>query len=293
MTLILYIVTVGIWGSVWIAIKLQQGDIAAEVSIIYRFLLAGSVLFPLLVLSRRLQALSFQDHLLCMIQGVCLFGLNFYCFYLSTTYISSGLASVVFSIATVMNMLNNRLWFGILPTRQMLTGAIIGLCGISMLFWPELQYDAQQDTISGILLCLAGTWLFSSGNMISVHHQKKGLRPPTTNAWSILYGTLILTLLALIQDSQFNMSTDPVYLWSLIYLAIPGTLIGFTAYLMLVGRTGADKAAYSTVMFPAIALGISTIFENYEWNEINITGFCLVIMGNLVIFYKRTSVSIK
>jgi len=287
LTLILYIVTVGIWGTVWIAIKLQQGDIAAEVSIIYRFLLAGSVLFPLLLISRRLQTLSLRDHLLCLIQGVCLFGLNFYCFYLSTSYISSGLASVVFSMATVMNMLNNRLWFGILPTRQMLTGAIIGLCGIFMLFLPELQYDEQEDLFTGIILCLAGTWLFSSGNMISAHHQKKGLRPPTTNAWSILYGTLILTLLALIQGSQFKLSTDPVYLWSLLYLAIPGTLIGFTAYLMLVGRIGADKAAYSTVMFPAIALGISTMFEGYEWNEINITGFCLVIIGNITIFYKK------
>ena len=125
----LYLTTVLIWGTTWIAIKLQLGDVAVQASIIYRFVLAGAVMFTVLVLARRLQKLERQDHLFCLLQGFCLFSFNFYCFYTATGYISSGLASVIFSMATVMNVINNRIWFGKKPTARNLGRICCGPVG--------------------------------------------------------------------------------------------------------------------------------------------------------------------
>lgn len=281
----LYLATVLIWGTTWIAIKLQLGDVAVQASIIYRFILAGGAMFLMLLLFRRLQKLNKEDHLFCLLQGCCLFSFNFYCFYTATGYISSGLASVIFSMATVMNVINNRLWFGTRPTPRTLIGSAIGLTGITLLFWPEITAGGfNQEVLLGVGLAVMGVWLFSSGNMVSVRHQKKGLRTPSTNAWSIFYGVIVLGITALIQGVEFSFSSDPVYLYSLFYLAIPGTVIAFTTYLMLVGRIGADKAAYSTVMFPAVALTVSTFYEGYQWTPMAAVGFCLVMAGNLTIF---------
>lgn len=283
----LYLSTVLIWGTTWIAIKLQLGEVAVQASIIYRFSLAGVVLFALLLLSRRLQPLNRNDHLFCVVQGCCLFCFNFYCFYTATGYISSGLASVIFSMATVMNVINNRIWFGKTPSLSTVLGALVGLMGISLLFWPEINSDGFNiEVLMGIGLALLGTWFFSSGNMVSVRHQQKGLRPPSTNAWSMLYGVLVMSIVASVQGVEFKFSSNPDYLYSLLYLAIPGTVIAFTGYLMLVGRIGADKAAYSTVMFPAVALTVSTFYEGYQWTTLSVVGFSLVILGNLLIFAK-------
>ena len=283
----LYLSTVLIWGTTWIAIKLQLGEVAVQASIIYRFSLAGAVLFVLLLLSRRLQPLNRNDHLFCVVQGCCLFCFNFYCFYTATGYISSGLASVIFSMATVMNVINNRIWFGKTPSLRTVLGALVGLMGISLLFWPEINSDGFNiEVLTGIGLALLGTWFFSSGNMVSVRHQQKGLRPPSTNAWSMLYGVLVMSIVASVQGVEFKFSSHPDYLYSLLYLAIPGTVIAFTGYLMLVGRIGADKAAYSTVMFPAVALTVSTFYEGYQWTTLSVIGFSLVILGNLLIFAK-------
>jgi drug/metabolite transporter (DMT)-like permease len=283
----LYLSTVLIWGTTWIAIKLQLGDVAVQASIIYRFILAGIVMFTILILSRRLQKLDGRDHLFCLLQGCCLFSFNFYCFYTATGYISSGLASVIFSMATVMNVMNNRIWFGKRPTTRTLAGSAVGLMGITLLFWPEITANGfNQDILIGMGLGLLGVWLFSSGNMVSVRHQQKGLKTMTTNAWSIFYGILVLSVVSLVQGVEFTFSTEPQYLYSLLYLAIPGTVIAFTTYLMLVGRIGADKAAYSTVMFPAVALTVSTFYEGYQWTPLAGVGFCLVMMGNLLIFAK-------
>ncbi len=281
----LYLLTVLIWGTTWIAIKLQLGEVAVQASILYRFSLAALVLFAVLLLSRRLQKIERSDHLFCFIQGCCLFCFNFFCIYTATGYISSGLASVIFSMATVMNVINNRLWFGLRPALRTVLGSCLGLAGVAALFWPQITDGGfNADVLLGMGLAALGTWFFSSGNMVSVRHQKKGLKTTTTNAWSMFYGVLMMSVIILLQGVPLTFSWETGYISSLLYLAIPGTVIGFTAYLILVGRIGADKAAYSTVMFPAVALTISTFYEGYQWTELALLGFGLVVLGNVMIF---------
>jgi drug/metabolite transporter (DMT)-like permease len=55
------------------------------------------------------------------------------------------------------------------------------------------------------------------------------------------------------------------YIGALGYLVIPGSVIGFTAYLTLVGRMGPERAAYCTVLFPVVALNVSAFAEGYQW----------------------------
>ncbi|WP_458576322.1 EamA family transporter [Aliamphritea spongicola] len=122
--------------------------------------------------------------------------------------------------------------------------------------------------------------------MLSVRHQKQGLKPPTTNAWGMFYGVAILFVISRINGVEFTISYEASYVSALLYLAIPGTVIGFTAYLMLVGRIGPDSAAYATVMFPVVALTISSLYEGYNWSPAAIGGLLLVISGNIIIFSK-------
>ncbi len=287
LTVFLYLLTILIWGTTWIAIKLQLGDVAIEASIIYRFSLAAIVMFCLLQLFKKRQSLTPRDHLFCMLQGACLFCVNFYCFYLATGYVSSGLISVIFSLATVLNAINNWIWFSRKPTIRVLCGGFLGLIGISILFWPELRHQTDIWTLlPGVALAAAGTYCFSLGNMLSVRHQKRGLKPPTTNAWGMFYGVAILLMISLMNGVEFTLSYDITYLTALLYLAIPGTVVGFTAYLMLVGRIGADSAAYTTVLFPVVALTISSFYEGYSWSPMAVSGLLLVISGNVIIFSK-------
>jgi drug/metabolite transporter (DMT)-like permease len=74
------------------------------------------------------------------------------------------------------------------------------------------------------------------------------------------------------------------YLGSLLYLAIPGSVIGFSAYLTLVGRLGQERAAYCTVLFPLVALNISALVEGYQWTPLALAGLVLVMLGNLLVF---------
>jgi drug/metabolite transporter (DMT)-like permease len=93
-----------------------------------------------------------------------------------------------------------------------------------------------------------------------------------------------LTVGSLVAGLPFALEPGPRYLGALLYLAIPGSVIGFTAYLTLVGRIGPERAAYCTVLFPIVALAVSTLFEGYQWSFLAVVGLVLVVAGNLVAF---------
>jgi drug/metabolite transporter (DMT)-like permease len=100
------------------------------------------------------------------------------------------------------------------------------------------------------------------------------------------YGALVMAVYAIISEAPLNYDPSLGYGLSLVYLAVFGSILAFGSYLTLVGRIGADKAAYAAVLFPVIALGISTIFENYQWSLHAVFGFALVLFGNYIVLTK-------
>ncbi|MNM48056.1 putative amino-acid metabolite efflux pump [compost metagenome] len=287
MNLFLYLLTVLIWGTTWIAIKMQMGPVAIPLSIFYRFALAALVLFAILLLSRRLQPLGKRGQLICLAQGVCLFCINFICFYSASQWIPSGLVAVVFSTSTLWIAMLARLFFGQRIAPNVLAGGALGLLGLGLLFWPELAgHAASRETFYGLGLALLGTLCFSAGNLLSSLQQKAGLRPLSTNAWGMLYGTLILLGWCVVRDVPWVFEWNARYVGSLLYLAIPGSVIAFTTYLTLVGRMGPERAAYCTVLFPVVALNISAFAEGYQWTLPAVAGLGLVMLGNVLVFRK-------
>ena len=294
MNLFLYVLTVLIWGTTWIALKLQLGVVAIPVSIVYRFGLAALVLFVVLLLSRKLQVMNRRGHLICLAQGLCLFCVNFMCFLTASQWVTTGLIAVVFSTATLWNALNARIFFKQKVARNVIAGGALGMLGLGLLFWPELSgHTATPQILLGLGLALIGTLCFSAGNMLSSLQQKAGLKPLTTNAWGMLYGASMLAVYCVFRGIPFDMEWNARYVGSLLYLVIPGSVIGFTAYLTLVGRMGPERAAYCTVLFPLVALNVSAFVEGYQWTAPALAGLVLVMLGNVLVFRKPKPVALN
>lgn len=290
MNALMYGLVVVIWGTTWIAIHLQQGPVAAPVSIFWRFALASAIMMLTLLVLKRLRALTIKDHLMCMVQGGCVFGFNFWCFYTAAAWINTGLESVIFSMAVLFNAINSFIFFGQRPPARFFLAAALGLTGIAALFWQDLlTSDLNVNLLLGIGLSALGTLGFSLGNMISLRHQRNGLETMTTNGWAMFYGTLIMGFIALVRGDSFTPEWTVSYLGALVYLALFGSVVGFGVYFTLVGRIGASNAAYSTLLFPLVALTLSTLFEGYRWESNAMVGLALILVGNLVMFTRPES----
>lgn len=293
MNLLLYATTVLIWGTTWIAIALQVGEVPVMLSVFYRFALAAGVLLLWLSVSGRLHRLGVRDHLFCALQGLCVFCLNFYFFYTASAYITSGLIAVVFSMAVLFNAVNGVLFFRQTITSRLLLATSLGLIGMVCLFWPDIYRGGlDASVLFGLGCALVGTYGFSLGNMLSLRHQRRGLDLLSTNAYAMGYGALIMLALVVISGTPFVVDTSPTYVGALLYLAIFGSVIGFGVYFALVGRIGPGPAAYATLLFPLVALGISTLVEGYQWTPYALVGLMTILVGNGVMFYKPRSKSV-
>ncbi len=285
MNAILYGLVVVIWGTTWIAIFLQQGPVSAPVSIFWRFAVASVTMLAILLVTRRLRPLALRDHLFCVLQGCCVFCFNFWCFYTAAAHINTGLESVIFSMAVLFNAINGFIFFRQQPPARFWLAAALGLVGIITLFWDDLLSNGLNASLLwGIALSALGTYGFSLGNMLSMRHQRRGLETLTTNSWAMLYGTLVMGAIALLRGDDFTPQWTLSYMGALLYLALFGSVIAFGAYFTLVGRIGAGKAAYSTLLFPLVALTISTFYEGYVWHSNAVIGLALILLGNLVMF---------
>ena len=288
--LLLYITTILIWGSSWLAIKLQLGYVDPMVSVAYRFLLASAVSWIYCRYSGRLMRFGLRDHLLMFLQGTSLFSLNYLLFYISELTLTSGLAAVIFSTLVVMNMLNGIILLKNRFELRMGVGALLGLAGIVLVFWPEItDFEMGDENLTAAAIAVLATFLASLGNIASARNQHNGIPVIEANTYGMTYGALLMLALSFASGKQFTIEMTATYIGSLLFLSVFASVFAFLSYLTLVGRVGVERAAYATLLFPLVALGVSTVFEGYHWSAYAGTGVVLILTGNLLILRMRSN----
>ena len=284
----LYTATVLIWGTTWMAIKFQLGSVDPMVSVLYRFIAAALILMAYCKFTGLRMRFPLKDHVFMALQGLVLFSVNYWIIYLASVHLTSGLVAVIFSSIVFMNMLNGALLMGFPIRFSVVVGGTIGIVGIVFVFWQEVSaFSLSDKTAMGVLLAALSTFMASLGNIISARHQKYELPVIQTNAYGMVYGAVIMGIIVVTSGKPFNFELSSMYVGSLFYLIVFGTVIAFGCYLKLIGKIGADRAAYATMLFPIVALVISTFFEDYRWSAHNIIGMVLVLMGNGLVINKK------
>ena len=285
---LLYSGTVLIWGSTWLAIRFQLGVVPPEISLVYRFGIASLLLLVWCRVRGIPPPTGWRNHSSLILLGACLFSFNYLLFYIAAEDLATGLLAVIFSTMTVMNILNGALFLGRRVEWRIILGSGFGLTGICLVFWPEvIALGKAHNIFLAVLLGVIATYFASLGSIISVRNQKSGIQVISGNAFGMLYGTALMTLYALISGVHFNFDPSFGYVSSLMYLSVFGSALAFTLYLTLVGQIGPEKAAYATVLFPIVALTLSTLFENYRWSAFAGVGVLLVLVGNVIVLTNR------
>ena len=286
--LVLYATTVFSWSTSWIALKNQLGVVAPEVSLVWRFVLAAAAMWVWVMAARLPWRFPARMHLRFLALGALIFSVNFALFYYGARALPSGLLSVVFSLASVFNMLIGALVFRTPVEPRVLAGGLSGFAGVALMFWPVIHgasFDAA--AAAGLGLCVAGTVCFCAGNMLSGTIQRTGVPVLSANAWGMVYGAGMLALAAAVKGEAFVVEPTAKYLVSLVWLALVSSVLAFWAYLTLLGRIGASRASYTTVMIPVFALMISTVYEGYVWTPAAIAGLLLVLAGNVFVLRRK------
>jgi drug/metabolite transporter (DMT)-like permease len=284
----LYVITIAIWGSSWYGIKEQVGVVDPTVSLAYRFLLAAAVLWLFCALTRRSLRFAASGHVWMALQGLCLFCGNYVLFYYASMHLVSGLVALCFSTMSLMNVVNVALFLRQPIDRNAVLAALVGLAGLGLVFYPEFARSGLgSGPAIGFALSMLATFLASLGNILSVKLKSVGIPVVQSNTIGMSYGALFCIGFALISGSTFRYDPRPEYTIWLVALAVFASVIGFGCYLTLVQKIGASRAGYTSVMFPLVALTLSTMLEAYRWTPLAAVGVALVLSGNLILLLRR------
>jgi drug/metabolite transporter (DMT)-like permease len=288
---ILYATAALIWGSTWLGIKLQLTQVPPILSVGYRFCLAAMILAVACILRNKQLAFSRRDHLFMAIQGFSLFGLSYCMSYLATSYLTSGLVAVVFSTILMWNILNLRLFMGQAIAWRAFWGGILGLSGICIVFWHDLSALTATRSLIGLMMALAGAYLASVGNVVGARNARRGLPVTQSNLYGMAYGGLLTLAIHFGSGGELVMDWSIGYLAPMLYLTVFGSVVAFGCYMLLIGRIGAEYAAYVTLLMPIIALLLSTIFEDFLWTATTALGVVIVLIGNLFILTPAATIA--
>ena len=266
-----------IWASTWHVI-LYQLDSAVPVlnSVAWRFALAALLLALLARWRGESLALPASAHWLALATGIVQYSGNYWSVYQAELHIPTGLVAVLFSLMVFGNALSGRLFFGQSVTTRFLAASAGAVCGVAMIFWPEIAATGARPTAAlGLGLGLLAVLAACIGNVLTLTLTRRGLPLVPVLAWSMGYGALFLTALSLLSGQGLHFDARPSYLLSMLYLSVFGSVIAFVLYFKLAQAQGPARAALTGVVIPVIALLISAAFEGWQPSVLSLAGMGL------------------
>jgi drug/metabolite transporter (DMT)-like permease len=215
--------------------------------------------------------------------GLCLYTLDYTLLYQSQQYIISAIVALMSSGMVYVNVLLRRVLLKKPIRKEVMIGATLGMFGIGLIFLPEFaKSSADQYLLLGISFALASFFFASMGNIISELILDHGTPVIQMNFWAMSYGVVFIFTAAMFNGAEFTKPTNPHYYYSMFYLSVFGSVLAFGSYMQLVKQMGSDKAAYVVLVYPIIALILSTVFEGYQWHLEAFIGVAVVLLGNAV-----------
>ena len=269
-----------IWGTTWIVIRDQLGEVPPSWSIAYRFIAAAVAMFAWVAFTRQDLRIGRAGHGVALVMAAAIFFANFNFVYRSEAYITSGLVALIFALLIVPNTILARVFLGQRSSLRFFLGAGVAMAGIALLLIEEYRAaPPNADVGLGIILVLTGVFCASIGNVIQASERAKALPVASLLAWGMLWGALINAAWALVSAGPPVIDTRLGYIAGVLYLGVAASAVAFLTYFNVIRLVGPAVAAYSSVLTPVIAMVISTLHEGYEWTLLAALGSVLALAG--------------
>jgi len=264
-----------IWGSTWLAIKFGLVGVPPFLGAGLRFLLSALIVGAMLLWRRKSLHLTRNDRICVLSLGVPVFWVNYGAVYWAEQYISSGLAAVLFSTMPLMTALLGR-WQGIerLSARKV-AGILIGVAGTVLLFWPDERLGMQQVLGMGATLVAA---LCASANLVTMKRFGKDSDRDVLNFLGMGLGAALLLLTSAVVE-PWTVEWTRSNVLAMLYLAVFGSVIAFSAYYALIKLIDATVVSLSTLIIPVIALVLGRVFLGETAGPTAAVGIATILVG--------------
>ena len=253
-----------LWGSTYLFIKYAIETIPPFLLGASRFLASGALLY-VLARSRGAPNPTGAELRLAAITGIVMLGLGNGGGMLAEKTVASGVVALIVSSVPIWVVLID--WLrprGMRPRKTMFVGLALGLVGMVILIGPKAIVGEGHIDTFGTVILLIGSVSWSLGTLMTRWSQRPG-SPLVFAALQMLAAAAAMGIMSLISGDWRQFSWSGVTTLSIVsfwYLVIAGSIIGYTAYVYLLGVVSAAKASTYAYVNPIIAVVLGWLFAN-------------------------------
>jgi drug/metabolite transporter (DMT)-like permease len=281
------------WGSTYLGIDIAVEHIPPALMCATRFIIAGVLMLAYCLMSGQNMRYSMRELVqLAMVGNLLLMGGNLTLSY-AEQYIPSGLAALLVA--------STPLWFLILDSIMIghhrvsargLVGLALGLAGTAVLLWPKLSTttDVGRKELWWSIALIGGSLSWSFGSVLSKKWQSG---PPTFGAtsWQVLFAGLGNLVFAAVHHDFHHAVWTARGIGAVTYLVVGGSLIGYTAYIYILGHAPTAKVSTYAYVNPVVAVFLGWLVLHETIDRYILAGSAIVIAS--VILVNSASVTKK
>lgn len=271
-----------IWGSTYLAIKWALVSFPPFFQMGTRFVAAGLLLGAWAGM-RGARWPARGEWFSAVVLGALMIGGGYGATAVAQTRIGSGL--VVAFIAVVPALVALGEWpYGVRPSRPQAAGIALGLAGV----WLLTRGQGFAASLPGLLAIALACITWSAGSVWALHGLPGGRRltlaPGAAGyASQMLAGGLMLLVVSALAGERPTLPPDTLSLACWFYLVVAGSLLGFSAYMVLLQRAGSVLASSYTFVNPVIGLvlGVTVGGETisaFEWAASGVVSAGVVLL---------------
>jgi|TARA_B110000116_G_scaffold74460_1_gene64549 drug/metabolite transporter (DMT)-like permease len=282
--IILYTIISFCWGITWLFLKINVTHMPILWGLSFRFIIAGTIFWLIYFLQKDRVKLTSQTRSIYIVYTLFNYTLCYYLTYWGAQYIYSNLGSILYSLSPITIAIMAHFF---IPddklNRKKILSMLIGFIGTILLLYNGNSFGGEKAFIgiSAILLAIIiGCWP-------TIYIKKQGIKVDSIhlNAVGLSISGLIILIMAILFENGSILEINPTNLFSLLFLAIPGTVVTWGIYIWLLNHLPASQLSYVAFFPPIIAIISGWIFLNEALSLISLLGASLIIFGGFLINY--------
>ncbi len=267
-----------VWGSTWLVISTGLKDLPPFTSAAIRFTLAALLLGALAPWLQKKETGRAPGPWLSLSMGILVFGVPYGIVYWGETVVPSGLASVLWAVFPILMGIAAHFQ---LPDERLSRGNWIGFAagfvGVALLFVTDLRQAGPKSVTMGAIFLLSPL-VSSVGTTIAKRHGGE-VSSVLLNRNGFFIGALSLWIGVLLWERTATPVWSARAVFSIVYLAVAGTILTFCLYYWLMRSLSASRLSLIAYVIPVISLCLGSTIGGEPISAYTVLGTALILGG--------------
>lgn len=265
-----------VWGTTFFAIRVMVATVPPFLSAALRFLLAGSILLGIARIGGPLRITPRQVIHTALVSAL-MFLIGYGGLFWAEQSVDSGIAALL--AATIP------IWIALLEIsilkkgriRASLVAAIVvGLSGVALLTVPSGRVRVP---LVPIAVLMVGQMSWALGTILSRKLSLPDRKVVSAALQMLVGGVLLFTVAFGTGDVKHGLALQSQAIAALLYLAIPGSVLAFTAYIWLLARISPTVVGSYAYVNPVVALLVGHLLGGEPLTARTVAGSSLIVLS--------------